>query len=127
MAIILDTHALSAFADGDTVLGSVIEQERELAVPVIVLGEYLFGIKQSRHRLAYEKWLSEQLRHFLLLPVRADTARHYAAVMAELKAAGRPIPTNDLWIAAIALEHNGRLLTRDQHFRSVPGLRIVSW
>src|SRR5437870_7541731 len=105
MAVILDSKALSAFADGDPRLGRAIANEMDLALPSIVLGEYLFGIRQSRFRSRYESWLRAHSATFLPLSVAAATAEHYAAIRTELKSAGTPIPTNDLWIAALAREH----------------------
>ena len=127
MALILDTNALSAFADGDPALRAVLETEADLAVPVIVVGEYLFGIRHSRHRQLYESWLRTHSRVFTLLPVSVDTAERYAEIRSELKAQGKPIPTNDLWIAACAREHGLGLASRDQHFRLVQDLRVIDW
>ena len=127
MAVIFDTHALSAFADGDEELLRALENEDELALPSIVLGEYLFGIHQSRLRATYQAWVKANLPLFILLPVVHETAEHYAEMRHELKAAGTAIPTNDLWIAALARHHRMRLVTRDKHFRAIRGLRILAW
>ena len=72
MAVILDTNALSAFAEGDEKLLRVLVNETELALPVIALGEYLYGIQQSRLRAAYETWLQANLSFFDLLPIVRD-------------------------------------------------------
>lgn len=125
--MILDTNALSAFADGDEQLLGLIETQEELALPVIVLGEYLFGIQQSRLRARYEHWLHDHLGLFDLLVVGPEAARYYADIRRELKAAGRPIPSNDLWIAALARQHRLPLVSRDSHFAAVPGLRLLAW
>lgn len=127
MALILDTNALSAFADGDEKLLRVIEQESELALPVIVLGGYLYGIQQSRLRASYETWIEANLPFFDLLPIIRETAERYAEIRRDLKTAGTPIPTNDLWIAALALLHQMRLVTRDGHFRVIQRLYVVVW
>jgi tRNA(fMet)-specific endonuclease VapC len=127
MALILDTNALSAFADGDRALGKVIEKEMDLAVPAVVLGEYFYGIRQSRWRERYEAWWETNLHGFQLLTVGKATAARYAEIRSELKAAGKPIPTNDLWIAALAREHGHPLVSRDRHFESVRGLRRIDW
>jgi len=75
----------------------------------------------------YQQWLTASLPLFDLLPIGEETARHFADIRRELKAAGSPIPSNDLWIAALAREHRSPLASRDQHFRAVNGLRLVSW
>ncbi len=125
--MILDTNALSAFVDGDTAVGEILSQQQRAAIPVIVLGEFRYGIAGSKHRLAYEKWLDTHLADFEVLSVTADTAVAYAAVRVALKQAGKPIPANDAWIAALAFEHRLPVLSRDAHFEVVPSLQRVSW
>lgn len=125
--MILDTNALSAFADGDAALGEVLRHQARACVPVIVLGEFRYGIARSRHRAAYEKWLLAQLRHFEVLPVTDPTAASYAVVRVTLKQQGTPIPGNDAWIAALALQHRLPVLSRDKHFDFVPQLARREW
>jgi tRNA(fMet)-specific endonuclease VapC len=125
--VILDTNGLSAFADGDASLLPVLRQATHLAVPVIVLGEYLYGIRQSRYRARYERWLAQSLPTWEVLAVDAGTVTPYADIREELKRAGRPITANDLWIAALVRQHGQPLLSRDQHFDSVAGLKRVGW
>ncbi len=127
MAVILDTNALSAFADGDETLLRAIGNERELALPAIVLGEYLYGIQQSRLRESYETWIRKSLRFFDVLPIVAETAQRYSEIRRELKASGTPIPTNDLWIAAVVRQYGMQLATKDAHFRAVRDLAILTW
>ena len=103
--MILDTNALSAFADGDESLLAQLEAALELCVPVVVLGEYRFGIRQSRYRRTYETWLDHALEDLEVLPVLDSTAREYATLCHELREAGTPIPTNDAWVAALCREH----------------------
>jgi predicted nucleic acid-binding protein len=125
--VILDTNGLSAMADGDKSLEPLLQQAAEIAVPVIVLGEYRYGIRQSRHRTRYERWLAKVLAGCRVLAVDEETAGHYAEIRDELKRSGRPIPGNDLWIAALARQHALSLLSRDQQFDFVPGLKRVGW
>jgi tRNA(fMet)-specific endonuclease VapC len=127
VAVILDTNALSAFADGDVKLLRAVENEIEMAVPVIVLGEYFYGIRRSRVRIRYERWLESNLPLFDVLAVGRETASHYADIRAELRAVGQPIPSNDIWIAALARERGSPLASRDRHFEAVRGLHLVSW
>ncbi|HSU32020.1 MAG TPA: type II toxin-antitoxin system VapC family toxin [Bryobacteraceae bacterium] len=125
--MILDTNGLSAVADGDLALEPVFRDAAEIAVPVIVLGEYRYGIRQSRDRRRYEDWLAEWIPTYRVLAVDEETAELYASIRHDLKRRGRPIPANDLWIAALARQHALPLLTRDQHFDLVPGLKRISW
>ncbi len=125
--MILDTNALSALADGDLTLEPILREASGVAVPVIVMGEYRYGIRQSRHRLRYEQWLAEAALSYRVLAVDEGTAEQYAEVRLELKSRGRPIPSNDLWIAALVRQHRLPLLSRDQHFDFVPRLRRIGW
>ena len=125
--MILDTNALSAFVDGDVGVGEALRWQPRAAIPVIVLGEFRYGIAESRHRSAYETWLSTHLHRFDVLAVTDETACTYAALRVALRRSGRPIPANDAWIAALALQHRLPVLSRDQHFDAVPDLRRESW
>jgi tRNA(fMet)-specific endonuclease VapC len=127
VALILDTNALSAFAAGDRELLRVLPPQRLITVPVIVLGEFLFGVRQLRNRSEFEDWLVQYGGLWQLLDVDADTASHYADIRLGLKHAGKPIPTNDLWIAALARQHQSAVITRDRHFDNIPGLTVMSW
>ena len=125
--MILDTNALSAFADGDEGLGARLASAQELYLPVVVLGEYRFGVRRSRHRETYEAWLGQVLPELQVLPVMEGTTEHYAATCDELKAAGTPIPTNDVWIAAMCREHELPVVSRDAHFDLVRDLTRLTW
>jgi len=125
--VILDTNALSALLDKDAALLKIIGQSRELALPVIVLGEYRFGIAISKRRHEYEAWLARDLSLFRVLPVIEETSLHYAAIRSELKASGSPIPANDAWIAALARQHRLPVVSRDTHFDSVKNVERFSW
>jgi predicted nucleic acid-binding protein len=125
--VILDTNALSAFVDGETGISEVLRRQARAAIPVIVLGEFRYGIAQSKHRPAYEAWLESQLPRFEILSVTEETAVAYAALRVALKRSGRPIPANDAWIAALALQHRLTVLSRDSHFDVVPDLQRESW
>jgi predicted nucleic acid-binding protein len=125
--LILDTNALSAFVDGEPEVGAILGLQHRAAIPVIVLGEFRYGIMGSRHRKTYEEWLENHLRHFDLLAVTAETTVPYAALRAALKRLGRPIPANDAWIAALAMQHRLPILSRDEHFDALSDVRRVSW
>lgn len=125
--MILDTNALSAFVDGDAGIGEVLRRQARAAIPVIVLGEFRYGIAESRHRAAYEAWLAAHLRRFEILAVTDATSVAYASLRVALRRAGRPIPANDAWIAALALQHRLPVLSRDEHFDVVSGLDRRTW
>jgi tRNA(fMet)-specific endonuclease VapC len=127
VALILDTSALSATADGDPAALQQVSRAEHIAVPVIVLGEYREGIAQSRHRARYESWLTEWISAVKVLAVDEETTNFYAAIGLELKRRGKPIPANDLWIAALCRQYSLPLLSRDRHFDFVTSLRRFSW
>src|SRR5262245_36486809 len=125
--MILDTNALCAFADGIRPVVVQLATADELHIPVIVLGEYRFGIATSRRRQQYEAWLARGRASWNIIPIVKETATHYASIRQQLKRAGVPLPANDFWIAALARQHDLPILSRDTHFDAVPGLSRLSW
>ncbi len=124
MRILLDSNAYSAFMRGSREVKSMIQTAEEVLFSAVVVGEQLFGFRQGAH---YERNLAE-LRSFLerpyvsFVPVGPVTADRYSRVMSALKAKGRPIPTNDVWIAAHAMETGADLVSADGHFQHVEGI-----
>ncbi len=114
-------------ADGDLMLEPVLHGAAEIAIPVIVLGEYRYGISHSRHQSRYERWLAEAIGNCRVLVLDDGTSERYAAVRNELRRTGHPIPGNDLWIAALTRQHDLPLLRRDRHFDLFPNLQRVGW
>ena len=130
--MIVDTNALSAAADDDPAVVAILTRAGQMAIPVIVLGEYRYGIAQSRHCATYENWLAGLLRDCAVLDINEPTTQHYAEIVLELKRLdlrqkGKPIPTNDLWIAALCRQHSLPLLSRDRHFDLVTGMKRIGW
>lgn len=125
--MILDTNALSAYLDRVPEAVEIVSEASELAIPVIVAGEFAFGIAQSRHREVYERSLQRMLDRCTVLKIEIETARHYAGIRLELKNGGKPIPANDLWIAALSRQHAMPIMSRDSHFDFVGGLRRRTW
>ncbi len=123
--MILDTNALSALAEGSRDLETAAAEVDVFFLPVIVLGEFRFGALRSRHRKKYLSWLGELVDASVVLSVDAETSVRYGNLRHELREAGRPIPSNDTWIAALALQHGLPVLSRDAHFDQVAGLRRV--
>ena len=125
--MILDTNALSAAAEEHPGIMAILANAQHLALPVVVIGEYRFGIAQSRHRARYRRWLDGLIVDCTVLEVSEQTTHQYAAIGMELKQAGTPIPTNDLWIAALCRQHGLPLVSRDRHFDAVSGIRRLEW
>jgi tRNA(fMet)-specific endonuclease VapC len=127
VAVILDTNAVSALLAGDPALGKVLTEDERQHLPVIVIGEYRYGLIGSRFRDKLESLLATLIRESLVLRVDETTAETYSHVRAELRQKGRPIPENDIWIAALARQHRQPVVSRDGHFDYVPDLRRVAW
>jgi len=125
--MILDTNALSAVADGEPAAVRLFSQAANIELPAIVLGEYRFGISQSRRRKECEKWLEEVIAAIRVLSVDQETAGHYAQIRSELKKASKPIPSNDLRIAALFRQHRLPLMSQVTHFDAVQGLKRLQW
>ena len=98
-----------------------------LFVPSIVAGELCYGALHSNH--AEKRW--QQLLMFLqvvtILSVDKETAFHYGHIRSALAQTGTPIPENDIWIAALAVQHQLPLATRDKHFERVTSISLLNW
>ena len=125
--MILDTNALSAGADSEKAVLEILAGAGQPALPVIVIGEFRYGISRSRRRDAYERWLDETIGSFTVLNIDQETTRSYTAIRLELEQMGRPIPSNDLWIAALSRQYSQPVLSRDRHFDLVKGLTRIGW
>ncbi len=125
--MILDTNALSAWADGDEAVKPALLSATKVVVPAVALGEFDFGIRQSRHHKRYADWLLHSLRHAEIAAVDEVTAKHYGEIRLALKKAGTPIPVNDTWIAALAVQLELPVLSRDTHFDAVKQIRRIAW
>lgn len=122
MRICLDTSAYSAFFRGHPGIRDLIQRADEIVLPPIVLGELLGGFRSDSRWAENRRLLDEFLasRRVRVAAIDAETADRYSEILAYLRRQGRPIPTNDLWIAASAMQHGLRLVTSDAHFDHVP-------
>lgn len=111
----------------DAALRALVENAHQLFLPAIVLGEYRFGLRNSRHRRSLLPMLEALESDCVVLAVDSVTAREYADIRSELKAVGTPIPVNDLWIAALARQHDLAIVSRDTHFDRVKGVKRKGW
>lgn len=119
--ILVDTSAYSAFFRGDARAKEAISTCDEICLNPVVVGELLSGFSRGRQRLKNEEELQEFLAapRVRILPIDEETSVRYAAILAGLWRAGTPIPTNDIWIAASAMQHGLEVLTGDAHFSKV--------
>lgn len=122
--VALDTNRLTDLFQGDAVLADHLASCEEVWIPLFVLAEikagFYGGTRQHRNEILLGKLLAKPTVA-VLLPAR-ETAENYARLFVQLKRAGTPIPDTDLWIAALALEHDLTLITRDRHFQQIPQL-----
>lgn len=125
--MILDTNTLSAFLDGDPSVVELLSEAPDLYLPVIVLGEYQFGLKASRLKKTREPQLLAFARACTVLPILESTVGCYATIRDGLRKKGTPIPENDIWISALALEYQLPIITQDSHFLKVKQISVRSW
>jgi len=123
----VDTNAVIAYRQGTPDVCSLIEGADIIILPVIVFGELLFGAANSTRPQENEQATRKFLAQSVLVLIDESIVTCYAHMRLELKKKGRPLPENDIWIAAICLELGVPLLSRDSHFDHVPNLRVVNW
>ena len=119
--VLLDTSVVVAHLRGIQPVTLKLEQFDTLFLPIVALGELLCGIRKSVRAQENLAALQHWLRSATLLSLTEATADRYATIKSELSQAGTPIPENDVWIAAHAMEYGFPLATRDEHFHRVPG------
>ena len=125
--MILDTNAVSALLSGDRGLEAVLSGADRHHLPVIVIGEYHFGLLGSQKRRRLEALFRRLVGESVVLDVDRQTGELYAQIRYELKRKGQPIPENDVWIAPLARQFNLEVVSRDPHFDAIDGLKRVSW
>jgi predicted nucleic acid-binding protein len=125
--ILIDTNIYSHAFGGTPKVVSVLQKMRKIAISSVSIGELLAGFEGgSKGRQNREK-----LKEFLDSPrvevyaIDENTAEFYAEILNKLKKKGKPIPTNDIWIAAVALQYGLRLFTKDRHSKDISGLNFT--
>lgn len=125
--VLFDSNAVIALMKDPALLAGVLPSGVVPAVSLISWGELRLGMLHSTRVAENLARLDLALREFLLLIPDVETANFYADIGCSLRRKGRPIPTNDIWIAATALRHGFAILTRDSHFQEVEGLTLLTW
>lgn len=123
----LDTNAVSGLLAGDEALGALLAQDDRHALPIIVVGEYRFGLLRSKERQWLEPIFEQLIQESELLEIDNQTTEVYASIRERLRGNGRPLPENDVWIASLAVQYKLAIVTRDSHFDAVEGLVRFSW
>lgn len=125
--LLIDTNIYSYALRGDDEVVEVLRKSEQIGISVISIGELLSGFKGGGR----EKKNREELEIFLdsprvvIYPVDEDTSEFYAEILDNLREIGKPVPTNDVWIAAIAFQNGLKLFTKDIHFKTIPGLSLI--
>jgi len=126
-ALVIDTNVYCNAMRGEPEATKLLRQAAQIIMPVVVFGELLAGFKGgSRERANREQLLvftaTERVQ---VAAITTVTAEFYSLIITQLKAKGAPIPTNDIWIAAITMEHGASLATEDSHFGRIDGIILV--
>jgi len=126
--MILDTNAVSALLSGEAALGQILRTADRHHLPLPVIAEYQFGLLSVRRGRRRSASLFRRLEadSIIVFPDR-ETADVYATIRHELRQKGKPIPENDLWIAALARQHALDIVSNDSHFDFIDQLRRIGW
>jgi len=119
--ILLDTSAYSAFMRGDSNIKSAIQTAEEIYLNPIVLGELISGFKGGKNEKKNRQELQELLSspRVNTLSLDEETSERYAVILCALRKKGTPAPTNDIWIAASAMQYGLKILTTDNHYKKI--------
>lgn len=124
MRLLLDTNAYAGLLRGTPAVATQVREAEGVCMSAVVIGELLMGFRLGSRVLENSQALSRFLANPYVetLPITRVTADHFGSIAASLRRHGTPIPTNDIWIAAHAVEHGVTLLSGDEHFAAVDGL-----
>lgn len=124
---LLDTNIAIGLLGGDEMVLANLERAPEVFLPAVVLGELFFGAAKSSRPAENTARVEEFAAGRAIVVSDLDVAREYGVPKRRLKGKGRPLPENDIWIAAAARRHGMTLATRDRHFEEVDDLQTVDW
>lgn len=124
---LLDTNIVIGLFANEPAVVQHLEDADEVLIPSIVMGELYYGAHKSSRVKENIAQLDDFASSTVVLGCDTQVARRYGEVKERLRQKGQPIPENDVWIAAIALQHDVTLITRDVHFSEVEGLKIEAW
>ncbi len=124
---LLDTNILIAILADEPLVSRSLMQAEQVYLPSIAIGELWFGAMKSGQTERNMQRIGQLVAGNVVLPCDTDTARQYGEIKHGLRLKGRPIPENDIWIAALAKQYDLTLVTRDEHFREIAYLKTVRW
>lgn len=123
---LLDTVVVVAYLNRDPVVLQHL-QASSFVVPGVVIGELFFGAYNSERVAINVQQIQDFVSRNTILSCDEVTGDYYGQIKRQLRTKGRPIPDNDIWIAATAMQHRLSLATRDKHFLEIEGLSLVMW
>lgn len=124
---LLETNAVIALFGSDAELVSKLAGLDEVFLATTVVGELYYGAEKSSRVAENRERIDNFAGQCIVLPADIEVASEYGRLKRRLRALGKPIPENDTWIAATAITHGLRLLTRDRHFEHVERLDVEGW
>lgn len=124
---LLDTNIIVAILNGELEIQSRLEPSNTIFIPSIAVGELCYGAHKSARTQSNLERVDELIVKSTVLECDAETAKQYGELKNNLRLKGRPLPENDIWIAAIALQHQLTLVTRDAHFQEIETMQTVAW
>lgn len=124
---LLDTNIIIAWLQGEIAIADKIEKAEEVHIPIIVVGELYYGATFSTQVKKNIQEIEKVTRNYSVLLVDEETAINYGKIKTALRQIGKPIPENDIWIAAIARRHELIVVTRDNHFKKINSISLESW
>jgi len=126
-SVLLDTNIVIGLFANDQAILARLSTTDHIFIPSIVLGELYFGAYKSAHSDQNVRRIEEFVMAGAVLVCDAVTAMHYGRIKKALREKGRPLPENDVWIAALAQQHNLTVVSRDQHFKEIESLPVEAW
>jgi tRNA(fMet)-specific endonuclease VapC len=124
---LVDTVAAIALLNRDQTIKAAFGSNTQISIPIITLGELYTGAENSGRVEENLRRVDEFASDAEIIFCDHETAREYGRISRQLRKKGRPIPQNDMWIAALAIQHNFILVTRDKHFSQIDGLQVKAW
>ena len=124
---LIDTNIVIEVFNGNKAIADKINELSGFYICSVVLGELYIGINRIGNKSKHLKKLNDFLKLCTVLDIDSTTANHYGVIVAELYKKGRPIPTNDVWIAAVAIQHKLTLVTKDKHFQEIESIKFKKW
>lgn len=124
---LLDTNIIIGLLVNDSKIVSELKKNIKISMPTIVLGELFYSAMNSIRKNENLSKVQRLAESIMVLNVDFNTALFYGEIKSSLKKKGTPLPENDIWIAALSIQHKLRLVSRDNHFKQIEGIQLIQW